>query len=100
MAVPELQSWNDWSLKNRRCSSLHLDAGVERHDATYVGGWVSRESATTKFICTGTYGPGSSLSEKGDAQKKAKAACEYAQRQDSSREVSFWFQTKETQAPS
>jgi hypothetical protein len=64
------------------------------------GSWVSRESATTKFICTGTYGPGSSLSEKIDARKKAQAACEYAQRQDSSSEVSFWFQTKETQAPS
>ena len=64
------------------------------------GGWVSRESATTKFICTGIYGPGSDLRDKTNARKKAKAACEYAQRQDSSSEVSFWFQTKESQTPS
>ena len=64
------------------------------------GGWVSRESATTKFICTGIYGPGSTLRDKTNARKRAKAACEYAQQQDSSSEVSFWFQTKESQAPS
>jgi hypothetical protein len=62
--------------------------------------WDSRESDTTKFICTGIYGPGSSLSDKIMARKRAKAACEYAQIQDPWSKVSFWFQTKETQAPS
>jgi hypothetical protein len=62
--------------------------------------WRLRDSDVTKFICTGIYGPGSSLSDKIMARKRAKAACEYAQIQNPSSEVSFWFQTKETQAPS
>jgi hypothetical protein len=74
-----------------------LALGYERLSAF---NWRLRDSDVTKFICTGIYGPGSSLSDKIMARKRAKAACEYAQTQNPSGEVSFWFQTKETQAPS
>lgn len=54
----------------------------------------------TKFICTGIYGEGSTMSQKIEARKKAKIACESGEEQSAGRDISFWFQTKETKAPS
>ena len=51
-----------------------------------------------KFICTGTYREGASRSQMIDARKRAKAACEFAQKQDPT--LSYWFQTKPTKAAS
>ena len=64
----------------------------------------------TKFICTGIYGEGATMSQKIEARKKAKMACEAADdlsKNGSKRykygeinEISYWFQTKETKVPS
>ena len=51
-----------------------------------------------KFICTGIYKEGASRAQMIDARKRAKAACEYAQKQDPT--LNFWFQTKPTKAAS
>ena len=80
--------------------AVNLNLLATGYEKLPVRNWRLRDSDVTKFICTGIYGPGSSLSDKIMARKRAKAACEYAQIQNPSSEVSFWFQTKETQAPS
>lgn len=71
---------------------MYLDSGT----------WTKRESKVTKLICTGTYCEGASASEKLEARKKAKLACQSAQDldRDSDSRVSFFYQTKPTQAAS
>lgn len=65
-------------------------------------GWTTRDSEVTKFICTGIYGEGASMSEKISARKKAKLACADAENVNETLggEISFFFQTKETKAAS
>lgn len=83
--------------------TLRLDAlaaGLEPYDGP--GDYTDRPEKVTKFICTGIYGPGASMTEKIEARKKAKIACEFSEKVQSSVHgpISFWFQTKETSAPS
>jgi hypothetical protein len=72
--------------------------GLAKSHKSVNGTWKPREQSTSKFICTGIYGPDASAAEKVDARKRAKVACETAQSMNPSTEVSFWFQTKETKA--
>ena len=60
--------------------------------------WTPRGQTTSKFICTGIFGPDASFADKVDARKRAKLACETAQSMNPGSEVSFWFQTKQTEA--
>lgn len=62
------------------------------------GTWKPRGQSTSKFICTGIYGPRASFADKVDARKRAKVACDTAQAMNPGSDVSFWFQTKETKA--
>jgi hypothetical protein len=51
-----------------------------------------------KFICTGTYKEGASRAAMIDARKRAKAACDFAKKQDPT--LSYWFHNKPTKAAS
>ena len=72
--------------------------GLARSYKSANGTWTPRGQSTSKFICTGIYGPGASFADKVDARKRAKVACETAQSMNPTSQVSFWFQTKETKA--
>ena len=72
--------------------------GLARSYKAVNGTWTPREQSTSKFICTGIYGPGASFADKVDARKRAKVACETAQSMNPGSDVSFWYQTKETKA--
>lgn len=77
-----------------------LDFTVNGYDRLKDGSWTARATDVTKFICTGIYGPNATFSDKVSARKRAKSACEFAEKMNPHLPVSYWSQTKETTAPS
>jgi hypothetical protein len=77
-----------------------LDSTANGYNKTVSGGWNSRATPVTKFICTGIYGPGASFDDKVNARKRAKISCEFAEKANPNLDNSYWFQTKETSVPS
>ena len=94
------QNFNLGLVKPSSLDSIQRAAvdGLARSYKRVNGSWIPRGQTTSKFICTGIYGPQASFADKVDARKRAKLACETAQSMNPGSDVSFWFQTKETKA--
>lgn len=75
---------------------------LAEHKFLYSGVWLERDSRVTKFICTGIYREGASAAEKLAARKRAKLACDLGEKQEipNKGNISFFYQTKPTKAPS